>query len=123
MNGTLVETVDSSWIEALGFCGVGEGTDKAEVSQYPIGTTPDRNYRGFAFDFGAAALHEADADFRLAELGIGGGEAQVARQRILAEKATMPETAGRPAGASEEARPYVPTGAWERQPARRVVNG
>jgi len=44
-------------------------------------------------------------------------------KRILAEKATMPETAGRPAGSSEEARPYVPTGAWERQPARRAVNG
>jgi glutamate synthase (NADPH/NADH) large chain len=44
-------------------------------------------------------------------------------KRILAEKATMPETAGRPAGASEEARPYVPTGAWERQPARRAMNG
>ena len=44
-------------------------------------------------------------------------------KRILAEKATMPETAGRPAGSSEEARPYVPTGAWERQPVRRAVNG
>jgi glutamate synthase (NADPH/NADH) large chain len=47
-------------------------------------------------------------------------------KRILAEKATMPETAGRPAGSSEEsvpAKPYVPTGAWERTPVRRVVNG
>jgi glutamate synthase (NADPH/NADH) large chain len=44
-------------------------------------------------------------------------------KRILAEKATMPETAGRPTGISEEARPYVPTGAWERQPARRVAHG
>ena len=44
-------------------------------------------------------------------------------KRVLAEKATMPETAGRPARLSEEARPYVPTGAWERQAARRLANG
>jgi regulation of enolase protein 1 (concanavalin A-like superfamily) len=29
------------------------GLDDAEVSQYPVGTQPDRNYRGAAFDFGA----------------------------------------------------------------------
>lgn len=28
------------------------GKDKAEVVQYPVGTQPDRNYRGFAWDFG-----------------------------------------------------------------------
>jgi len=28
------------------------GKDKAEVVQYPVGTNPDRNYRGFAWDFG-----------------------------------------------------------------------
>jgi fibronectin type 3 domain-containing protein/regulation of enolase protein 1 (concanavalin A-like superfamily) len=28
------------------------GVDLAEVTQYPVGTQPDRNYRGFAFDFG-----------------------------------------------------------------------
>ena len=44
-------------------------------------------------------------------------------KRILAEKATMPETAGRPAAISEDlsaARPYVPTGAWH---TRRAANG
>jgi hypothetical protein len=29
------------------------GTDSAEVPQYPVGTAPDRNWRGFSFDFGA----------------------------------------------------------------------
>jgi hypothetical protein len=28
------------------------GTDSAEVAQYPAGTQPDRNYRGFAYNFG-----------------------------------------------------------------------
>ena len=28
------------------------GADRAEVAQYPVGTLPDRNYRGAAFDFG-----------------------------------------------------------------------
>ncbi|HMO25115.1 MAG TPA: choice-of-anchor D domain-containing protein, partial [Tepidisphaeraceae bacterium] len=28
------------------------GVDLAEVAQYPVGTQPDRNYRGFAYDFG-----------------------------------------------------------------------
>jgi len=28
------------------------GKDKAEVTKYPVGTQPDRNYRGFAWDFG-----------------------------------------------------------------------
>ncbi|NJM04943.1 choice-of-anchor D domain-containing protein, partial [Candidatus Gracilibacteria bacterium] len=28
------------------------GTDIAEVAKYPVGTQPDRNYRGAAFDFG-----------------------------------------------------------------------
>lgn len=28
------------------------GFDKAEVSAYPVGTQPDRNYRGFIWDFG-----------------------------------------------------------------------
>jgi hypothetical protein len=28
------------------------GVDPAEVPQYPVGTQPDRNYRGFAWDFG-----------------------------------------------------------------------
>ena len=28
------------------------GTDPAQVSEYPVGTLPDRNWRGFAFDFG-----------------------------------------------------------------------
>lgn len=28
------------------------GKDKAEVTQYPVGTQPDRNYRGYAWDFG-----------------------------------------------------------------------
>jgi len=27
-------------------------TDPAEIRDYPVGTQPDRNYRGFAFDFG-----------------------------------------------------------------------
>jgi glutamate synthase (NADPH/NADH) large chain len=44
-------------------------------------------------------------------------------KRVLAERATMPETAGRPASISEEisaARPYVPSGAWH---TRRAANG
>jgi glutamate synthase domain-containing protein 3 len=42
-------------------------------------------------------------------------------KRVLAEKATMPETAGRrEAVAEEQARPYVPVGAWH---ARRAANG
>lgn len=28
------------------------GADPAQVNEYPVGTLPDRNYRGFAFDFG-----------------------------------------------------------------------
>ena len=28
------------------------GADPAEVAQYPVGTLPDRNYRGVAYDFG-----------------------------------------------------------------------
>ncbi len=28
------------------------GVDPAEVTQYPVGTQPDRNWRGFAYDFG-----------------------------------------------------------------------
>jgi glucose/arabinose dehydrogenase len=28
------------------------GVDKGEVAQYPVGTKPDRNYRGFAWDLG-----------------------------------------------------------------------
>ncbi len=28
------------------------GADPAQVDTYPVGTAPDRNYRGFAFDFG-----------------------------------------------------------------------
>jgi glucose/arabinose dehydrogenase len=28
------------------------GADPAQVSEYPVGTQPDRNWRGFAFDFG-----------------------------------------------------------------------
>jgi glucose/arabinose dehydrogenase len=28
------------------------GIDKAEVTNYPVGTQPDRNYRGFIWDFG-----------------------------------------------------------------------
>jgi hypothetical protein len=28
------------------------GTDPAQVVEYPVGTQPDRNWRGFAFDFG-----------------------------------------------------------------------
>ena len=28
------------------------GADPAQVSEYPVGTLPDRNWRGFAFDFG-----------------------------------------------------------------------
>src|SRR5262249_13125673 len=47
----------------------------------------------------------------------------LAAKATIPEKARMPEPAGRPAANAEEARPYVPTGAWERQPARRVVNG
>ncbi|WP_245556454.1 NPCBM/NEW2 domain-containing protein [Deinococcus aquatilis] len=31
------------------------GTDKAEVASYPVGTLPDRNWRGFAYDFGEHA--------------------------------------------------------------------
>jgi hypothetical protein len=27
------------------------GTDKAQVSAYPVGTAPDVNWRGYAFDF------------------------------------------------------------------------
>jgi hypothetical protein len=52
-------------------------------------------------------------------------------KRILAEKLT-PETAGRPVGGAVEAppaRPYVPTGAWQRaansaeHPAVRIAHG
>lgn len=32
------------------------GADPAQVSEYPVGTLPDRNWRGFAFDFG---LHQS----------------------------------------------------------------
>jgi glucose/arabinose dehydrogenase len=28
------------------------GTDKGEVAEYPVGTQPDKNYRGFAWSFG-----------------------------------------------------------------------
>jgi hypothetical protein len=28
------------------------GNDPAQVVEYPVGTLPDRNWRGFAFDFG-----------------------------------------------------------------------
>lgn len=28
------------------------GSDPAQVNQYPVGTLPDRNWRGFSFDFG-----------------------------------------------------------------------
>ena len=31
------------------------GTDPAQVVEYPAGTLPDRNYRGFAYDFGEHA--------------------------------------------------------------------
>lgn len=31
------------------------GTDVAEVASYPVGTLPDRNWRGFAYDFGEHA--------------------------------------------------------------------
>ena len=31
------------------------GTDRAEVGEYPVGTQPDRNWKGFAYDFGEHA--------------------------------------------------------------------
>jgi glutamate synthase (NADPH) large chain len=39
-------------------------------------------------------------------------------RRVLSEKATMPETAGRPTGRieHEEPKPYTPTGPWRRSP-------
>ena len=44
-------------------------------------------------------------------------------KRILSERATMPETAGRPATQAEP-KPYVPSGAWERPVVeRRMAHG
>lgn len=31
------------------------GSDRAEVGEYPVGTAPDRNWKGFAYDFGEHA--------------------------------------------------------------------
>src|SRR5204862_7668893 len=43
--------------------------DKGEVSEYPVGTQPDRNYRGFAFNFG----HPEPPDGGIAYLGNASG--------------------------------------------------
>ena len=39
------------------------GNDPAEVSQYAVGTDPDPNYRGFAFDFGRNASPNGAAEY------------------------------------------------------------
>ena len=40
------------------------GTDPAEITQYPVGTQPDRNYRGFAHDFGAKLSPDGIIEYR-----------------------------------------------------------
>ena len=40
------------------------GADPGEVSQYPVGTQPDRNYRGFAHDFGAKLSPDGIIEYR-----------------------------------------------------------
>ena len=47
------------------------GADPAEVVDYPVGTLPDRNYKGFAYDFG---LH-ASADGVIEEYTLAGNSA------------------------------------------------
>ncbi len=47
------------------------GANSAEVAEYPVGTLPDRNYRGFAYDFG---LH-ASADGAIEEYTLAGNSA------------------------------------------------
>ena len=47
------------------------GANSAEVAEYPVGTLPDRNYRGFAYDFG---LH-ASADGVIEEYTLAGNSA------------------------------------------------
>ncbi len=39
------------------------GNDPAEVGDYPVGTLPDPNYRGFAFDFGRNVSPNGAAEF------------------------------------------------------------
>ena len=40
------------------------GTDRAEVRAYPVGTQPDRNYRGFAYDFGSKRSANGIIEYR-----------------------------------------------------------
>lgn len=45
------------------------GTDSAEIRQYPVGTQPDRNYRGAAFNFGAHQSPDGILEARSAAFG------------------------------------------------------
>jgi Big-like domain-containing protein/hemolysin type calcium-binding protein/strictosidine synthase-like protein len=40
------------------------GTDPAEVPDYPVGTQPDRNWRGYAFDFGTNKSPNGAIEYR-----------------------------------------------------------
>jgi hypothetical protein len=40
------------------------GTDTAEVPAYPVGTAPDRNYRGIAWDFGAHYSPDGSLEYK-----------------------------------------------------------
>lgn len=40
------------------------GADPAEVVQYPVGTPPDRNYRGAAYDFGTHRSPNGIVEYR-----------------------------------------------------------
>jgi hypothetical protein len=56
------------------------GADPAQVSEYPVGTLPDRNWRGFAFDFGLNRSPDGVIEYKYG--GFGGalvGKLLVAR--------------------------------------------
>ena len=56
------------------------GDDPAQVSEYPVGTLPDRNWRGFAFDFGLNRSPDGVIEYKYG--GFGGalvGKLLVAR--------------------------------------------
>lgn len=56
------------------------GVDPAQVAEYPVGTLPDRNWRGFAFDFGLNRSADGVIEYKYG--GFGGalvGKLLVAR--------------------------------------------
>ncbi len=54
------------------------GPDPAEVSQYPVGTLPDADYAGFAFDFGPSASPDGIIEYQ------HGGFAGALQHKLLA---------------------------------------